>query len=537
MSVRGSRCNASSDSPQQRCFPSPLSSSQAFASFGEAYSVAPSAANTHATHMFQRVSLSSPDRTSSRTKKHMKMGSYPVPLPNGLAIFAVLPQHLVEHMLFCCDLTANDLSALKNAALVENVLSLAYATEVAAAVLVYAHPNGKALVENKLPSETWISLLRYLQRLDGAAAPMGQTEVWSCGRNDLGQGVRPDHNDQNALTATYRVASEAYEFERSPANLIIISAGSHHSVAVSELGVLHVAGANHRGQLGLGDLSLRTAWTPVVDLKWARVAQVACGLVHTVVLTGQGLVLVTGANEFGQLGLGNCAQQTRFSKLELMPARMIAAGNAHTVVLLEDGTAWGTGDNSRGQLGGRRGGGRDKFAPIGCFGRKVVRVACGSDTTMLLTADNMVLVTGKRHGGLSVIGGLGMSRVTHLSVGEGFAVASTDESEVAVSLHRKRFHVTDELLHISAASVSAGLSHYAITTDDGCAFATGTNTFGQIAAGEMGLTIEGSQNARVIRPHRVSLSRVQIPKGYRALRAAAGMFHTLYLLEKDPPCT
>eukprot|EP00178_Gracilaria_changii_P000554 TRINITY_DN106_c0_g1_i1.p1 TRINITY_DN106_c0_g1~~TRINITY_DN106_c0_g1_i1.p1 ORF type:complete len:537 (+),score=52.55 TRINITY_DN106_c0_g1_i1:7398-9008(+) len=536
MSLPASGCQSSSDAPRQGCFPSPTLHSRVHSCLKNAYFLTPHVTKLNATHVIQGRSSAS-SFTTSRRREQLEMGSYAAPWPNGLAIFAVLPQHLVEHMLCCCNLTAGDLASLKRAALLENVQSLAYATEVAAAALVFAHPNGKALTDNKLASETWISLLRYLQRLDGAAAPRGHTEVWSCGRNDLGQGVRPNNNDQNSLTPTYRVASEACEFETPAAKLIIVSAGFHHSAAVSELGTLHVAGANHRGQLGLGDLSLRSAWTPVLDLKWTRIAQVACGLGHTVVLTGQGFVLVTGANEFGQLGLGNRAQQVRFSKLDLSPARMIAAGNSHTVVLLEDGTAWGTGDNSRGQLGGRRGGGRDKFAPIGCFGRKVVRIACGSDTTMLLTVDNMVLVTGKRHGGLSVIGGLGMSRVTHLSVGEGFAVASTDESEVAVSTHRKRFHVTDPLLHISAASVSAGLSHYAITTDDGCAFATGTNTFGQIAAGEMGLTIEGSQNARVIRPHRVSLSRVEIPKGYRALRAAAGMFHTLYLLEREPSCT
>ncbi|CAN8067429.1 unnamed protein product [Agarophyton chilense] len=284
------------------------------------------------------------------------MGSYPKPLPDGLTIFTVLPQHLVERLLFHSEFTASDLSALRSAALIEGLYSLAHATEVTAAALVRTHPNGKALLGDKQPSETNISLLRYLQRLDGAATPSGPTEIWSCGRNDLGQGVRPDQEDQNSLTATYRVASEACEFEQQPAKLIIISAGSHHSAAVSELGTLHVAGANHRGQLGLGDLSPRSAWAPVLDLKWTRVAQVSCGLAHTVLLSWQGLVFVAGANEFGQLGLGDQVQETRFSKLNLSPASMIAAGNAHSVVLLEDGTAWGSGDNSRGQLGGRRGG-------------------------------------------------------------------------------------------------------------------------------------------------------------------------------------
>lgn len=152
---------------------------------------------------------------------------------------------------------------------------------------------------------------------------------------------------------------------------------------------------------------------------------------------------------------------------------------------------------------------------------------------MLLTADNMVLVTGKRKCGLSVIGGLGTSRVTHLSVGEGFAIASTDERAVAVSFYRKRFFVTDELTVIDAACVSAGMSHYTIATEEGDALASGANAFGQVAAGQMGLTIEGGTNARIIRPHRVPLSQVDIPPGYRVKHVAAGSFHTLFLLAAD----
>lgn len=269
------------------------------------------------------------------------------------------------------------------------------------------------------------------------------------------------------------------------------------------------------------------------SLRHVRVAQVACGAAHTVVLTGQDELLVAGANDYGQLGTGDIHQRIDFSKCAQFTSHavsMLAAGAAHTVVLTEDGCVYATGDNANGQLGGRRDKGRRVFQPVGCFGRKVVRIACGSDTTMLLTVDNMVLVTGKRQCGMSVIGGLGISKVTHLSVGEGFAIASTAENHVAVSAHRKRFCVTDELLGVNAHCVSAGVSHYAIVTAEGGVLAGGANAFGQVAAGQMGLTIEGSQYARIIRPHRVPLSVVDIPPGYRALQVASGAFHTLYLL-------
>lgn len=324
-----------------------------------------------------------------------------------------------------------------------------------------------------------------------------------------------------------------------PADVLLVAAGANHSACVTVCGRLQVVGENRRGQLGLGDCMGRKAWTMVGGIA-GRVCQVACGGMHTVVLNGEGGVLVSGANDHGQLGTQGgrgvggvvhfCA--VRVFESDVM---MVAAGSAHTVLLTADGRVFGAGSNSNGQLGGKQGGGCGVFTPVGCFGRKVVRVACGGDTTMMLTTDNMVLVTGKRQCGLSVIGGLGSSRVTHLSVGDGFAIARTTESDVAVSVHRKRFYVAEEMRGVQARCVSAGISHYVIVTEKGGVLAGGGNAFGQVGSDPhfpMGLTIEGGQNARIVRPYRVPLSSVRIPQGYRALQVAAGAFHTLFLLEQ-----
>lgn len=461
------------------------------------------------------------------------MGSYPGHIPSGLRIFSIFPHGLLTRLLTTWHLSSADLTALSRAASALSYTFLESAIEAAAETRVRSHPNGKPLVSDKLPSESWLSLLRYIHTLDTAVEPAPATEIWSCGRNDCGQGARRGNDDVNILQRTSRLASDRLDFEQPPATVIQVAAGAQHSACITALGVLHVAGSNRRGQLGLRDLSARPTWTPVLDLKWARISQLACGASHTVLLTSDGHVLVTGANDYGQLGLPDAAETLQFTKPQLPPAVMVAAGNAHTVALLDDGSVWATGDNSAGQLGGRRDRGSTIFAQIGCFGRRVVRISSGADTTMLLTVDNMVLVTGKRQGGLSVIGGLGTSRVKHLSVGEGFAIAGTYENDAAVSAHRKRFFVTDELLDVSAKCVSAGISHYAIVTDEGAALAAGANAFGQVAAGEMGLTIQGGQNARLVRPLRVPLSPVNIPRGYHALQVAAGAFHTLYLLSRN----
>lgn len=104
-------------------------------------------------------------------------------------------------------------------------------------------------------------------------------------------------------------------------------------------------GANHRGQLGLGDQVRR--WTPVEvgsDGKVRGAIEVACGGRHSLVLLETGVVLAAGANASGQLGVGDrkdrhqhCMVSTTFK------ASHIAAGWRQSVVLTTCGNlfAWG----------------------------------------------------------------------------------------------------------------------------------------------------------------------------------------------------
>lgn len=450
---------------------------------------------------------------------------------SGFHLFTNLPTGLLEKLLTTTRLHPSDLTSLYHAAHPSSP-SLSFAVDSAAKALLRKHPQGRYLLADPIPGETALSALRYTSRLDFPVTPSHTTSLWSCGRNDWGQGARPSNADTNTLHRCFRVASDSSDYINPPAMVVSIAAGASHSACLTVLGALHVTGANTHGQLGVADLARRSTWTHVLDLKWTRVAQVTCGELHTVALTGDGAVFCTGANAAGQLALGDTKDRTHFQCVRDHGITMIATGRSHTVCLQQNGVVIAAGDNSSGQLGSGRDNGAPNFLHVGCFGRKVVRIACGNDTTMMLTADNMVLVTGKRLSGLSVIGGLGTSRVSHLSVGERFAIVRTMTDDVAFSAHRKRFRVSDEFLRVSAHQVSAGIAHYAIVCDDGTVLAAGGNAFGQVAAGEMGLTLEGSPNARLIRTHHVPLSPVQLPPEYQALQVAAGSFHTIYLLAK-----
>lgn len=460
----------------------------------------------------------------------------PIPAPSspetGFHLFTNLPSGLLDRLLTNPHLHATDLNALHEAAHLQNP-ALSNAVQTAATLLLQADEHGRTLLASPLKGEAPLSALAFKSLLNAPAPLSPHSSLWSCGRNDFGQAARPSSADTNSLLQCFRPVDNAFEDEAPSACIISISAGAFHSACLTSLGALHVTGSNSHGQLGVADSSRRSAWTHVADLKSMRICQVACGEKHTVVLSAHGAVYATGANGSGQLGLSDRVDRITFQPAVQNNAVMIAAGRSHTVVLLRDGSVVAAGENSNGQLGSRADDGLLTFRPVQCFGQRVVRIACGNDTTMLLTARNCVLATGKRPCGLSVIGGLGTSRISHLSVAERFAIVRTQRNDVAVSAFRKRFGVPDELRCVAASHVSAGVSHYVVLRTDGSVLAAGGNAFGQVGAGNMGLTLEGSPGARVIRTHQVQLSPVTLPTGYRALQAAAGAFHTVYLLAKN----
>ncbi|KAM3655399.1 LOW QUALITY PROTEIN: RCC1 and BTB domain-containing protein 1-like [Ammospiza maritima maritima] len=87
-----------------------------------------------------------------------------------------------------------------------------------------------------------------------------------------------------------------------------IACGQTSSMAVVNNGEVYGWGYNGNGQLGLGN---RNQLTPcrVAERHSVCVLQIACGYVHTLALTDEGLLCAWGANTYGQLGTGNKSNQ------------------------------------------------------------------------------------------------------------------------------------------------------------------------------------------------------------------------------------
>ena len=62
--------------------------------------------------------------------------------------------------------------------------------------------------------------------------------------------------------------------------------GSHHTGFITAEGRLYMCGANHAGQLGNPTHEMQLTPVPVQDVS-DRVTQVACGVLHSLILTGK----------------------------------------------------------------------------------------------------------------------------------------------------------------------------------------------------------------------------------------------------------
>jgi alpha-tubulin suppressor-like RCC1 family protein len=213
---------------------------------------------------------------------------------------------------------------------------------------------------------------------------------------------------------------------------VALAATARHTCALFARGEVKCWGANESGQLGLGDAEPRGIYPgqmgdelPAIDLGSDRVAvAIAAGGNHSCAVLAGGEVKCWGANESGQLGLGD--RESRGDGPEEMGdalgtvplyaqgrALSISAGARHSCVLREDGQAECWGANGAMQLGlnhreprGDRSPWPDSEPPIDLGSeRSVLAVAAGASHTCALRDDQRV-----RCWGFNVAGTLGIGR-------------------------------------------------------------------------------------------------------------------------------
>ena len=290
--------------------------------------------------------------------------------------------------------------------------------------------------------------------------------------------------------------------------IIQVSAGVGYSLFLRSDGAVFGCGANNQGQLGIGNTTppILTP-TPIIGTGGIIFTQVSAGYTHSLFLRNDGVVFACGDNELGQLGIGN----TTTPQSALVQVRgvggestlggitQISAGASHSLFLRgSDGTVFGCGRNNSGQLG------------IGN------------------TTPQSVLVQVRGVGGTSTLGGItqisaggGHSLFLRGSNGAVFACGFNGFGQLGIGMTTSPILTPIEVSGAGTsgiAQISAGLAYSLfLRRSDGAVFACGLNSSAQL-----GDSSKIQRNALVQLQNTTGITQI-----------SAGSEHSLFLRGSD----
>lgn len=195
--------------------------------------------------------------------------------------------------------------------------------------------------------------------------------VWGCGRAEEGQlGIKLSANEADKVPQRIEALHD----------VVLVSCGADHSMALDAFGRVWGFGENCKGQLGLGHCDREYQPVEVSLPRGALAVQVACGGAHTLVINEAGQVYGFGGNEQRQLGfedLDDFLSPTSLHKL--VPCiSFISCGLGHSVLLTTSGAVWTLG----GKLAKEDGPGPPQRIRGGLQGMRTTCVAAGGQHTL-----------------------------------------------------------------------------------------------------------------------------------------------------------
>jgi alpha-tubulin suppressor-like RCC1 family protein len=128
--------------------------------------------------------------------------------------------------------------------------------------------------------------------------------LYTFGLNEDGQCGVPPSSDHNGV---YFPAPVRFP---SRVSLCTVSAGSRHTLALSDSGEVYSWGWGHLGQLGHGDAKSLAAPSKILSLS-TPVQYISAGGVHSACIDTSNYCYTWGSATYGQLGLGKAVTQTR----------------------------------------------------------------------------------------------------------------------------------------------------------------------------------------------------------------------------------
>lgn len=173
-----------------------------------------------------------------------------------------------------------------------------------------------------------------------ALMPNHRLKAW--GANENGQLGDGSYTDRSAPVDVSSVLSDVVQ----------VSAGWRHAVAVTSAGTVWTWGDNTYGEIGNGMTSTTGMSIPYQVAGLSNVTAVSGGDRFTAALKSDGTVWTWGWNGFGQLGDGTFSDRsTPVQVIGLSDVIYLAARDYHVLVIKSDGSVWAWGSGGNGELG------------------------------------------------------------------------------------------------------------------------------------------------------------------------------------------
>ncbi|WP_295782082.1 hypothetical protein [uncultured Microbacterium sp.] len=213
------------------------------------------------------------------------------------------------------------------------------ANSIATGALEDAQPNADPVTDDSA-TLTW-----------NAAPTGGATPTYSVTRSD-GDGSDP--------TTIYTGADTTYTdlggipAELTSRDIIAVSTGTFHSLALDSDHHVYAWGNNVYGQLGTGDMTYRSTPTPISFPDGVIIVSVIAGGYQSFAIDTDHHVYAWGNNSSGQLGTGDQTNRSTPTPITLpdgVTITTLVAGSYHSLALDTDHRVYAWGNNNSGQLG------------------------------------------------------------------------------------------------------------------------------------------------------------------------------------------
>jgi alpha-tubulin suppressor-like RCC1 family protein len=294
--------------------------------------------------------------------------------------------------------------------------------------------------------------------------------------------------------------------------IVAITAGGTHSLALRDNGTVYAWGNGTSGQLGNSASSSSNTPVQVVGVGGSgfltNVVAVTAGGDHSLALRSDGSVVSWGSDSDGQLGNGPTndggSSNVPVVVTGLTNVITIAGGGSHSLALKDDGTVVAWGDDTDGQLGnGLPASDSDVFAAVSGLST-VVALAAGASHSLALKSDGTVSAWG-----LATPALLGNGGIAPNDCDAGAPVVPCAATPVSVSSLTNIVAITAGAAHNLAIShpadttsvnASSASSTYGVASVALSATVTNTNGSAPVNEGTVTFTVKDGANATVGSP-------------------------------------